>query len=53
MKRACLFFTWMLSIVFACCGTLTGTVAVWHVLALSVCLGLVNAFDITVTSGGG
>ena len=26
--------------------TLSGTVAVWHVLALSVCLGLVNAFDI-------
>jgi MFS family permease len=26
--------------------TLTGTVAVWHVLALSVCLGLVTAFDI-------
>jgi MFS family permease len=25
--------------------TLTGTVAVWHVLALSVCMGLVNAFD--------
>ena len=25
---------------------LTGAVAVWHVLALSVCLGLVNAFDI-------
>ena len=25
---------------------LTGTVAVWHVLALSVCLGLVMAFDI-------
>ncbi|MCY2990781.1 MAG: MFS transporter [Planctomycetota bacterium] len=26
--------------------TLTGTVAVWHVLVLSVCLGLVNALDI-------
>jgi MFS family permease len=26
--------------------TLTGTIAVWHILALSVCLGLVNAFDI-------
>jgi MFS family permease len=26
--------------------TLTGTIAVWHVLGLSVCLGLVNAFDI-------
>ena len=26
--------------------TLTGTVAVWHVLALSVCMGLVTAFDI-------
>ena len=26
--------------------TLTGTVAVWHVLALSVCIGLVTAFDI-------
>ena len=25
---------------------LTGTVVVWHVLALSVCLGLVTAFDI-------
>ena len=25
--------------------TLTGTVAVWHVLALSVCMGLVTAFD--------
>ncbi len=27
--------------------TLAGTVAVWHVLALSVCLGLVTAFDVT------
>jgi MFS family permease len=26
--------------------TLTGTVAVWHVLALSVCMGLITAFDI-------
>ena len=26
--------------------TLTGTVAVWHVLALSVCLGLITAFDV-------
>lgn len=26
--------------------TLTGTVAVWHVLACSVCLGFVTAFDI-------
>jgi MFS family permease len=26
--------------------TLTGSVAVWHVLALSVCMGLVTAFDI-------
>ena len=26
--------------------TLTGTVAIWHVIALSVCLGLVTAFDI-------
>jgi MFS family permease len=26
--------------------TLTGTVAVWHVLALSVCTGLITAFDI-------
>ena len=26
--------------------TLTGTIAVWHILALSVCLGLVTAFDI-------
>jgi MFS family permease len=26
--------------------TLTGTVAIWHVLAMSICLGLVNAFDI-------
>jgi MFS family permease len=26
--------------------TLTGTVAVWHVLALSACMGLVTAFDI-------
>jgi MFS family permease len=26
--------------------SLTGTVAVWHVLALSVCLGLTTAFDI-------
>ena len=25
--------------------TLTGTVAVWHVLALSVCMGLITAFD--------
>jgi MFS family permease len=25
--------------------TLTGTVAVWHVLVLSVCMGLINAFD--------
>jgi MFS family permease len=25
---------------------LTGTVAIWHVLALSVCLGLVTAFDV-------
>ena len=25
---------------------LTGTVAVWHVLALSVCMGLITAFDI-------
>ena len=25
---------------------LTGTVAIWHVLALSVCMGLVTAFDI-------
>ena len=26
--------------------TLTGTVAVWHVLALSVCMGLIIAFDV-------
>jgi MFS family permease len=26
--------------------SLSGLVAIWHVLALSVCLGLVNAFDI-------
>ena len=26
--------------------TLTGTVAVWHVLALSVCMGLITAFDV-------
>ena len=26
--------------------TLTGTVAMWHVLALSVCMGLVTAFDV-------
>jgi MFS family permease len=26
--------------------TLTGAVAIWHVLALSVCLGLITAFDI-------
>jgi MFS family permease len=26
--------------------TLTGTVAVWHVLALSVCLGIITAFDV-------
>lgn len=26
--------------------TLTGAVAVWHVLALSVCMGLITAFDI-------
>ena len=26
--------------------TLTGTVRVWHVLALAACLGVVNAFDI-------
>jgi MFS family permease len=26
--------------------SLTGTVAVWHVLALSVCMGLVTAFDV-------
>jgi MFS family permease len=25
--------------------TLTGTVLIWHVLALSVCMGLINAFD--------
>ncbi len=25
---------------------LTGTIAVWHVLALSVCMGLITAFDI-------
>jgi MFS family permease len=26
--------------------SLTGVVAVWHVIALSVCLGLINAFDV-------
>lgn len=26
--------------------TLSGTVAVWHIIVLSVCLGLVNAFDV-------
>jgi len=26
--------------------SLTGTVAVWHVLALSVCMGLITAFDV-------
>jgi MFS family permease len=26
--------------------TLTGTVAVWHVLVLSVCMGLITAFDV-------
>lgn len=26
--------------------TLTGTIAIWHIIALGVCLGLINSFDI-------
>ncbi|MDD5137002.1 MAG: MFS transporter, partial [Candidatus Omnitrophica bacterium] len=26
--------------------TLTGTIEVWHIIALGVCLGLINSFDI-------